>query len=105
MENKLELTKVDKAYTINSADNEYSSSNKGVYKDYNIASTKAKGSGWYGSNGTVEDVTDLYQDVNGVLYKIKLIGKFTDEEEKYRTDTINSIKSKLTKEELELLNI
>lgn len=94
-----------KAYTVYSSDDEMRSSEKGVYKDYNIASTKAKGSGWYGSNGEVRDKKDVYEDEAGELYQVKKLGKFTDVAEKYKEDTIASIKSKLTKEDLELLGV
>lgn len=94
-----------KAYTIYSSDNEYTSSPKGCYRDYNIASIKAVGSGWYGLNGTVKSLDDIYQDENGELYNVKKIGKFTDEEENYKEQLLENVKSKLTKEELEFLNI
>lgn len=94
-----------KAYSVNSSDDEWKSSNKGVYKDYNIASTKTKGAGWYGSDGKVVDLDDVYEDGNGELYTVKHVGKFTDVAEKFREDTLASIKSKLTKAELELLGV
>jgi len=97
--------KLVKAYTVYSSDDERHSSNKGVYQDYNIASTKAVGSGWYGSNGEVKDLNDVYEDESGELYTVKHIGKFTDVAEKFKEDTLASIKSKLTKEELELLGV
>lgn len=93
------------AYTINSADDEYKSSDKGVYKDYAIASTKAPKSGWYDSDGDVRKKENIYQDDAGELYEVKHIGQFTDVSEKYREDTIASIKSKLTEQELKLLGI
>jgi hypothetical protein len=93
------------AYTVYSSDDEMRSSNKGVYKDYNIASTKAIGSGWYGSNGEVKSLNDVYEDESGELYTVKHVGKFTDVAEKFREDTLASIKSKLTKAELELLGV
>lgn len=94
-----------KAYTICSSDNEWGSSEKGLYKDYNIAATKAIGSGWYASNGEVRDKKDVYEDENGKLYTVKYIGQFDDISEKFKEDILMGIKSKLTKEELELLGI
>lgn len=93
------------AYTVNSADNEMRSSDKGTYKDYNTARVDAMGSGWYGSDGTVKIKEDVYQDENKELYIVKHIGKFTDEEAKYKNDLMASIKSKLTEAELKLLNL
>ena len=49
---KLKLTKVV-AWAVSSSDDERSSSIKGYYKDYNIASVDSKGSGWFGSDGDV----------------------------------------------------
>lgn len=100
----LNLKKV-KAYTIYSQDDDIRSSNKGVYKDCNIASLKAVGAGWYGSNGIVKDLENIYEDENGELYEVIKKGKFTDTEEKFREDTILNIKKKLTKSELDLLGI
>ena len=94
-----------KAYTVYSSDDEMRPSNKGVYKDYNIASTKAVGAGWYGSNGEVKDLNDVYEDESGELYTVKHVGNFTDADEKLKEDTLASIKSKLTKAELELLGV
>lgn len=39
------------AYTIYSSDNEKQASAKGTYKNFSIASAKAVGAGWYGSDG------------------------------------------------------
>lgn len=102
--NDLKLKKVI-AYTVYSSDDERRSSEKGVYKDRNIAATKAVGSGWYGSDGEVREKKDVYDDGNGNLYHAVPIGQFTDVSEKYREETLASIKSKLTKEELVLLGI
>ncbi len=93
------------AFTLSSDDNEYSSSIKGVFKDYNIAVVKAKGSGWYGSDGEVREAFDIFEDENGNLYRVTQVGDFVDINEKYKEDTIASIKTKLSKEELTLLGI
>ena len=100
----LKLTPVI-AYTVHSADDERSSSDKGLYKDYAIASTKAPKSGWYDSDGEVREKKNIYTDESGELYEVKHLGQFDDVSEKYRQETITSIKAKLTKEELELLGI
>lgn len=92
------------AYTVHSSDDERTSSDKGVYRSSSIAAVKARKSGWYGSDGTVKNI-EVWEDENGNLYKVKAIGKFTDEAEKYRADLIASIKAKLTIEELALLNL
>jgi hypothetical protein len=100
----LSLTKVS-AYTVNSADSETTSSDKGLYSDLNIATVKAKGAGWYGSNGEARGLLDIWQDEYGDLYQVTPLGKFTDVAEKYKEDLVNSIKSKLTPEELVLVGI
>src|SRR5687768_17533447 len=86
----LSLRKVQ-AWTVYSADSEMSGSEKGLYKDYSIASIKSKKSGWYGSDGEVREKDDIYEVPNGTLYQVSLIGKFTDVEEKYKNDLIASI--------------
>lgn len=100
---ELNLKKVS-AYAVYSSDDERSGSIKGYYKDYNAASVKAKGSGWYGSDGEVKTV-NVWMDEEGKIYDVKPLGKYTDDAEKYRQETMESIKSKLTKEELELLGV
>lgn len=93
------------AYTIYSSDSEMSGSEKGLYKSYSIALTKAEGAGWYNSDGEVRIKKDIYEDEDGELYEVKHRGKFTDVSEKYKQDLIESIKAKLTKAELDLLGI
>ncbi len=100
----LTLKKVT-AYTVYSSDDDRSSSEKGSYKDANIAAVKAKGSGWYGSNGEVRVKKDVYEDEEGTLYKVTSIGQFVDVSEDAVQAVINSIKSKLSAEELSLLGI
>lgn len=99
----LKLNKIN-AYTVHSSDDEYRSSNKGVYRNYSVAAVRAPKSGWYGSNGTVENI-EVWEDENGDLYTLKKIGKFTDEAEKYKEDLMSSIKAKLTTEELALIGV
>lgn len=98
------ILKKEKAFAVNSSDDGKSSSIKGYFKDYNVASVKSKGSGWYGADGEVKSV-DVWADGEGNIYDLKPLGKYTDEAEKYRQETMQSIKSKLTKEELELLGV
>lgn len=97
--------KQTKAYTVYSSDDERSGSEKGIYKDFGFASKRAIGSGWYGSNGEVLEKKNIYEDETGELYIVKHVGKFNDVEEKIKEDTLASIKSKLSKEELDFLKI
>lgn len=95
------------AYTVYSSDNEIKSSEKGLYKDHDVASKKAVGSGWYGSNGVVMTI-DVWEAEDGKLYTVNPAGddgKFTDESEQYKKDIRASIKAKLTPEELSILGI
>lgn len=92
------------AFTVNSPDDEYRSSDKGIYRTKEIAQSKCKNAGWYGSAGKVEEKDDIYIDENGTLYEVTKLGGFTDEDIRKKNDLIESIKSKLTQEELALLN-
>ena len=93
------------AYTINSADDERGSSDKGIYRNWEIANAKAPKSGWYGSNGTVETLKNIYEDEDGDVYRVVKFGKSTDDLEAYTKSMSETIKSKLTPEELEFLKI
>ena len=66
------------AYTVNSADDEKRSSNKGLYSTLQSAQDNCKGVGWYGSDGTVEKI-EVYMDANRNFYQVKPLGKPTDE--------------------------
>lgn len=108
LEKKKELPKTLKlekltAFAVNSSDDEWKSSIKGYYRQRSVAEVKAVGSGWYGSNGQVVPV-DVYTD-GKILYRVEIIGMFTDEAAGFHNNLVNSIKSKLTKAELELLGI
>jgi len=103
MKDNLSLSKIN-AFTINSEDDDKRSSNKGCYKDYNIASINAKNCGWFGSNGSVEKM-EVWQDEDELLYTLTPIGHFTDAIESYRNDVIDNIKAKLTDAEIKLLGI
>lgn len=101
---KKHLTKID-AYTVNSSDDEYRSSNKGVYRNYTTAFNKTEGAGWYGAKGEVENI-EVWQDNEGNLYTLKHLGRgFTDEIQKQEEDMLSNIKSKLNNEELEFLKL
>ena len=100
---QLILTKV-KAFAMEASDDERSSSIKGYYKNKNIASIDAKDAGWYGSNGKVIPI-DLYEDLEGNVYLLESIGKYKDDDRKYREEAILNIKLKLTPEEQLLLGI
>lgn len=101
---ELKLKQV-KAFTIYSSDSERSASEKGLYKDYGVASIRAKGHGWCGADGEVKEKKDIYQDESGELYRVHKVGNFIDVEEEYKEKIIQSIKAKLTKEELEMLGL
>lgn len=94
------------AWTVYSADSDTQSSEKGVYQERSLAEAKSRGSGWYGSNGEVREKTDVWQDLEtGELYQVKCLGHFTDLEEARRKRMAESIKSKLTEEEIKFLNV
>lgn len=100
---KLNLTKVS-AWAVEASLDERRSGIKGYYKDRNIASVDAKGAGWYGSDGEAIPV-DLYEDEQGNIYTLKCEGAYKDVDRKYKEEAMESIKAKLTTEELKLLGI
>ena len=75
----------------------------GYYKELKNANVDKIGCGYYGADGEVRDVT-LYTD-GSTLYKVKTLGFFTDEHQKYKEDTIKKIKEKLSKAEIDFLGI
>ena len=103
MEKKLNLVK-KKAWAIKSSDSEASSSIKGYYKDSSLAHIESKGCGWYGSDGEVICVT-VYEDEQGKVYSVEDLGKYRDDDEVIKEKTLNSIKEKLTTEELAFLGV
>lgn len=103
MEEQINLTKT-KAWIVTASVDERSSATVGYYKDYNIAAVDAKGAGWYGSDGKV-DQEDVYEDEDDNIYVLKYKGKYTDVDRKYKEETLNVIKSKLSTAELEFLGI
>ena len=88
----------------------------GVYKNESIAEIDAKGKSAWGGNGTVKKAV-FFTDKNtapfgaqfateGAIYnRVEKIGKFTDENRKYREEIMENIKSKLSPEEIKLLGI
>ena len=92
------------AYTVHSSDSEVRSSDKGVYKDISIANKMAIGSGWWGSNGEVKLLENIFEDEKGRLYQVKFLGYPTNEDEEHKKNLLESIKSKLTDEELNFIN-
>jgi hypothetical protein len=103
MKNELNLVK-KKAWAINSSDSEVSSSIKGYYKDSSLAHIESNGCGWFGSDGEVICVT-VYEDEEGKVYSVEDLGKYRDDEEVVKEKIINSIKEKLTTDELVFLGI
>lgn len=99
---EMKLIKVT-AFKVVASIDERQSGIKGYYKDKRIATQDAKGAGFYGSNGTVTAV-NLWTDGTDI-FELNNLGKYTDEDAEYRAKAIDSIKSKLTPEELQLLGI
>ena len=96
----LTLTKV-KGYALTTDNDENRSSIKGYFRNIHIANLKAKGAGWFGSDGSVVGVM-LHTD-GKQLYIVNPIGMFLDEEEQMKKDLMESITKKLSIEELEYL--
>lgn len=100
---KLILTSVT-AFTIHSADDEYRSSNKGLYKDLSVANLKAPKSGWYGGDGVVRPMDDIWEDEEGNPYRVTPL-VYTDVLMNKEAQLKASIKSKLNEEELKFLKL
>jgi len=97
------LTNLEKvnAYTVNISVDEYDCKDTGLYNTHAIATEKAKRAGWYGSDGTVKQLENIYVDDEGILYSVNKLGMFTDVKEAKDKELLESIQSKLTPEELE----
>ena len=85
-----------------------STSDRGSAKRVGLRATKegaelaAKGSGWWGTDGTVHK-EQFYTDGKDI-YTVEKVGKLPDAG-KEKAEVLNSIKSKLTKSELEALGL
>ena len=101
---KLNLIKV-KAFTIRATVDEWGSENKGMYLDKKTAQAKSFGIGWYGSNGEVIELDNIYEDSEGILYTVECFGKPTEVEADFVKKTRQSIFSKLSADELEYLGL
>jgi len=79
---------------------------KGPFSDYNIASIECEKAGWYDSAGTVHGAWFMQME-DGRLFEYDPSQnlKFVDIEREYKKEMEDRIKSKLTKEELEFLNL
>ena len=95
--------KVAVAYTIHVPVDERTSKDIGVYKDVSIANKKSFGAGWYGSNGEVRHLENIFEDDKGILYQVKCLGYPTNESEERKENLLKSIKSKLSEEELDFI--
>jgi hypothetical protein len=71
---------------------------KGYWQDQNAATIASKKAGWWGSDGEVKEVT-LFQDNLGILYEVKQLSAFQDDEEGQKHLMLANIKAKLTPEE------
>lgn len=96
------LEKVN-AYTIRLQVSERETKQVGVYNTYAVASEKAKGAGWYGTDGEVYELENIYVDDNGILYNVKKLGDFTDVKEKKEQTLLESVTAKLTAEEMDFI--
>ena len=103
--NTLNLTHVHDAFTIDSADDDMRSSEKGLYLDRAVAEQRAKKSGWCGSDGTVIHLKDVWVDDNGTLYRVKKVGLPTDVAEEKVKKMDRDIRAKLTPEEMAHLGL
>jgi hypothetical protein len=87
-----------KVYAVEASVDEWKHEILGYYREYSVATIKAKKAGWYGSDGKVVDV-ELYQDFEGNLYDVKSLGKPSDVQEEYVNEMTDTIKSKLSEAE------
>lgn len=93
-------------YEVTLMSDERNSYKAGCYGSATEADAAAKGSSWYGGNGTVNQIDNLFTDGKH-LYKVELVGTqidFAKAEKKRIAALHDSILRKLTVDELEYLN-
>lgn len=94
-------------YEVWASDSERSSSSRGFWTNKQVARIDMKGMGWYGSDGRINgEFEGLYDEINDKYYKlVENVNdrKISKKEWKERMET--SIKEKLTKSELDYLNL
>lgn len=105
MKNELSLTKVE-AWAIHALIDDRRTGTKGYYKDPAIAAIDAVGAGINGEDGTVDPIS-LYEDTDGDIYYVEQAGngKYKDVQRANKKVVIDSIKTKLTQEELDVLGL
>lgn len=75
----------------------------GIYNNREIALETGKKAGWYGRDGTVTKLENIFIDDDGKIYQIKELGWFTELQEAREKQMLESIISKLTPDELEFV--
>jgi hypothetical protein len=101
--NKIELEEVS-AYSLYIDTDERHGHIKGYYHSFEAAKIDAKGAGWYGGDGRVDDCK-VWTDVDGNLYKLQKCGKFVDIERAYQENMRARILEKLSQEEIAFLGL
>lgn len=101
----LTLTHI-KGYAMSSSDDERSSSIKGYFRDFSAASAASKSAGWFGGDGNVNEVENLYTDGNR-LFVVEFASdpEYEKKEKQIIADRIKIIKKKLDPDEIELLGL
>ncbi len=92
-------------YEIKVPKSEWESESYGYFKNEQLGLKISNGKGWFGSSGMAYPIKVV--DINGVFYKLQKVCKVSDVDmnEDVRQGMIDNIKSKLSKEELELLGL
>ena len=102
----MEVKSIKGYYVWASTDERSAGRVKGPFSDYNIASIECEKAGWYDSAGKVKEAWFMQME-DGRLFEYDPSQnlKFVDIEREYKKEMEDKIKSKLTKEELEFLNL
>lgn len=94
------LTKKE-GYIVKATDDERGPSHvKGLYQSYNKACTGAKGIGWYGGDGSVEQQDYWMDEINGVAYIIGSPIYLSDDEEAQRKLKLKKLREKIGDDDL-----
>lgn len=91
-------------YKLTAAIDERSTGVLGYYKSYSKANKASLTAGWYGSEGTVCMVS-MYSDLDSNLYEVRKLGMCSDEQASSEEKLLDSIKSKLSEDELNYLKL
>ena len=106
----MEVKSVKGYYVVAPLDERSSGRVKGPFSERGLASLECEGAGWYGSNGHVEEVWFLQLENGRLLAEYNPKSEeadlqFVDIKRNYEKEMKEKIRSKLSEEEIEFLNL